>query len=834
MSKPRRTPRPEDSTSSPTPSSSSGHKKSSSSSSSLTPSSSSSKPSPSPSSTSSASTADFLRTDDVLQAVLLADSFTIKFRPISLERPKVLIPLLNLPLLDYALEFLTSGGVQELFVFCCSHSAAISSHISASRILKRSPSCTVRVVVSRECYSVGDALRHLDTLDLIKGDFVLMSGDVVTNLPLPQLVQQHRERVRQDKNTLMTLVMKQAAPGHPIRAVDDDTVVALVPDTQQLLLYQNSFTSPRTPPLHTSAFSSHPCIQFRYDLLDAHLLVCTPQVLLLFTDNFDYQDLRRDFIPGILGQEDILGHTLYLFLLSHHYAVCIGDLHTYAACSAELLHRWAFPYVPDLNLLHDTSYAYARGNRYREADVHVERGVTVGEDTCIGRGTTIGEGSSVVRSVIGRECVIGKRVVVEGSFLWGKVVIEDGVRVDRAVLCDGVVVKRGAVIGRGAILSFGVVVGEGVRVGEGVKLTTARRDDEVFEDDSPHPGDEGGEGEERAWDEAVVGRKGRGEVYHEEKREEEDDEGEEGVRFEGLNSVAVDDEQRSAAWRRKRELEEAAESEDEWDIPEGEAGEEEEEKADAHPTANGVGPTHPAPPPARAPQDEDALPRFYTEAIATLQRGHAEQLPVEAIVLEMASLKLSHDASMLEYVEACILAMLSFVPLPSPSPSTSTSDLTPTTSPSPPSSSSSSSSHPSPELLSLRRAAFTTPSLPILKSLLSILKRWSPVLSKFGRHQAEQVVFIHALVRAVRRWKGVYGGVFAQMLRMLVDNVEVVEEEAVFEWERAYKAEHGAGDALLVQAQPLLTWLREAEEEEDDEEEEDGEEGEEDGEEDDS
>ena len=103
------------------------------------------------------------------------------------------------------------------------------------------------------------------------------------------------------------------------------------------------------------------------------------------------------------------------------------------------------------------------------------------------------------------------------------------------------------------------------------------------------------------------------------------------------------------------------------------------------------------------------------------------------------------------------------------------------------------------------------------------------MLSKFGRHRAEQVVFIDGLVRACKRWKGVYGGVFAHLLRMLVDNVEVIEEEAVWEWETKYKAEHGESDVLLVQAQPFLTWLREAEEEEEDdddgeeEEEEDGE-----------
>ncbi|PNJ69118.1 EIF2B5 isoform 5, partial [Pongo abelii] len=45
-----------------------------------------------------------------LQAVLVADSFDRRFFPISKDQPRVLLPLANVALIDYTLEFLTATG----------------------------------------------------------------------------------------------------------------------------------------------------------------------------------------------------------------------------------------------------------------------------------------------------------------------------------------------------------------------------------------------------------------------------------------------------------------------------------------------------------------------------------------------------------------------------------------------------------------------------------------------------------------------------------------------------------------------------------------------------
>ncbi len=56
------------------------------------------------------------KVEEQLQAVLLADSFTVKLRPITKERPKVLLPLVNVPMLEYTLESLAAAGVREILV----------------------------------------------------------------------------------------------------------------------------------------------------------------------------------------------------------------------------------------------------------------------------------------------------------------------------------------------------------------------------------------------------------------------------------------------------------------------------------------------------------------------------------------------------------------------------------------------------------------------------------------------------------------------------------------------------------------------------------------------
>ena len=100
----------------------------------------------------------------------------------------------------------------------------------------------------------------------------------------------------------------------------------------------------------TTFFSERDKLSLRYDLADCGIYICAPEVLMLFSDNFDFQHIQRDFIHGILSEEE-LGNKLFVHELCGEYGAVLGNLRAYAAVSRDVLMRWLHPLTPDSNLL---------------------------------------------------------------------------------------------------------------------------------------------------------------------------------------------------------------------------------------------------------------------------------------------------------------------------------------------------------------------------------------------------------------------------------------------------------------------------------------------------
>jgi len=372
-------------------------------------------------------------------------------------------------MIEYTLEWLAMNKVEEVFVFCCAHADQIKRYLAESK-WAHSREMTVTAVVSTSCLSAGEALRLIDQKDIIKSDFVLVSGDTVSNMNLAPVLEAHRARRAADKSAIFTMIMKSTQhPRQRARMGDAEVVVALDPATQRLLKFHEAEgargAGAGTWKVDAALYGERDAVQVRTDLLDTHIAICAPEVLLLFSDNFDYQHVKRDFVAGVLSEEE-LGNKLYVAQLGQaEYAARIHNLRSYDAVSRDIMQRWVFPMVPDTNVLWRAgawgapSYRYARGHRYTEANVGVARTAVLGDDVCVGAGASVGEHSRVVQSVVGRNCRIGKGCDLVGCYLQDGVCVQDGAVLRYALVCEGAVVGAGAVVERGAIISYGVVVG---------------------------------------------------------------------------------------------------------------------------------------------------------------------------------------------------------------------------------------------------------------------------------------------------------------------------------------------------------------------------------------
>uniref|UniRef100_F7E6V2 Translation initiation factor eIF2B subunit epsilon n=1 Tax=Callithrix jacchus TaxID=9483 RepID=F7E6V2_CALJA len=556
-----------------------------------------------------------------LQAVLVADSFDRRFFPISKDLPRVLLPLANVALIDYTLEFLTATGVKETFVFCCSKAAQIKEHLLKSKWCRPTSLNVVRIITSALYRSLGDVLRDVDAKALVHSDFILVYGDVISNINITRALEEHRLRRKLEKNvSVMTMIFKESSPSHPTRCPEDNVVVAVDSATNRVLHFQ------KTQGLRRFSFplslfqGSRDGVEVRYDLLDCQISICSPQVAQLFTDNFDYQT-RDDFVRGLLVNEEILGNQIHMHVTTKEYGARVSNLHMYWAVCADVIRRWVYPLTPEANFTDSStqSCTHSRHNIYRGPEVSLGHGSILEENVLLGSGTVIGSNCFITNSVIGPGCHIGDNVVLDQTYLWHGVRVAAGAQIHQSLLCDNAEVKEHVTLKPRCVLTSQVVVGPDITLPEGSVISLHPPDIEEDEDDGQFSDDSGADQEKekvkmKGYNPAEVGVAGQGHLW----------------RAAGMNTEEGEKLQHSL-WELNINMEEESDSESERSMDA-----EEPDSRGEHPGT------------------------MLNEVLGTLQRGKEENISCDNLVLEINSLKYAYNISLKEVMQVLSHVVLEF------------------------------------------------------------------------------------------------------------------------------------------------------------------------------
>jgi NDP-sugar pyrophosphorylase family protein len=354
-----------------------------------------------------------------LQAVILAGGLGTRLRPLTLDRPKPIVPLLNVPFLSYQLALLGAHGVRDV-ILSVSHRPEM---IRAT--MAREPLGAIRLRDVVEVDPLGTAGGVRNAADLVDGRVVVLNGDVLTDLDLSAMLAAHEAR--------------GAAATICLTPVDNPTAFGLVelgPDGRvSRFLEKPSWDEVTTNTINAGVY-----------VLERELLELIPKGA--------PHSMEREFFPLLLER----GVPFYGFV-STGYWLDIGTPAKYLQAQQDLLaHRLRAHVAPagregPQGWIHPTA-TIAPAARIR-GPVTIGAACRVEAEAVVGPGVVLGAG-----------CRIATGAQIDTAVLWEEAEVGAGARL------AGCLIGRGVSIGAHARVTAGAVLGDGTRLSDysGVSL----------------------------------------------------------------------------------------------------------------------------------------------------------------------------------------------------------------------------------------------------------------------------------------------------------------------------------------------------------------------------
>lgn len=364
---------------------------------------------------------------------------------------------------------LNRSGVEEVILFCSSHIDAVKQYVKEGIEQHRTWSIQmhIQIVSSEGCRCLGDALRDIDAKGLLRGHFVLLGADTVSNVKLLPIFDIHKANCKLDKGTAMTVVYKRIPQG---QRTGDEVLIATDHATNRLLFHQKvkphikerRFTFP------LEMFSANSDFVMHHDLVDPGIAICSPAALPLFADNFDFLT-RDDFVRGLLMNEEILASSIYVHELEEQqYARKVTNWQTYQMVSKDIMNRWVYPLVPNNGICRlELGYAFLRNMVYKNKNAHLERDAVLKQNVIINDQSFVDNESLLEFTVVGSRCRIGRTCQLNHAYILDGAVIEDNVTLNYCFI------GFGTTVGKGCVVDQGTIIGDGCKIPPNTQLSKA-------------------------------------------------------------------------------------------------------------------------------------------------------------------------------------------------------------------------------------------------------------------------------------------------------------------------------------------------------------------------
>jgi NDP-sugar pyrophosphorylase family protein len=356
-----------------------------------------------------------------VQAVVLVGGEGTRLRPLTLETPKPMVPVMNMPFLERTLRRLKDAGIDDVILPAGYLPDAITSHFGDGSSL----GLRLRYVVEETPLGTAGALKNIEAY--IDGPFFVLNGDVLTSLDLRAMLAFHRA-----KGGIGTIHLIEVEDPSPFGAVVHDATGRIQRFVEK-------------PPRETAPSNE---INAGTYLLEREVLDRIPAGRPV--------SIERETFPELIAAGD---RPLYAFTTTDYW-IDLGKPEAYLDA-----HRHIFEGRMPLGLTPDVD---GPGRETIPASA-VRAPVFVGRDCHVAPDAVVGP-----YTVLGDRCEVGSGAVVLDSLLWDGVVVGAGAHVEKAIVASRARIGAGARIGQGAVIGHDAHIAPGTDVEANARVAVER------------------------------------------------------------------------------------------------------------------------------------------------------------------------------------------------------------------------------------------------------------------------------------------------------------------------------------------------------------------------
>jgi mannose-1-phosphate guanylyltransferase / phosphomannomutase len=357
-----------------------------------------------------------------MKAVIMAGGEGTRLRPLTSNAPKPMLPLANKPMMEHIVELVKAHGIDEIVVTVAFMANAIRSYFGDGSELGVKIDYATEEQPLGTAGSVRNAMEHLDER------FMVISGDVLTDIDLSKLVAAHEE-----KGALATIGLV---------AVDNPLEFGIV-----ITRDDGSIERFLEKPTWGQVFS---------DTINTGIFVLEPEI-------FDHiaadrpVDFSSEVFPAVLEA----GLPLY-GAVAEGYWEDVGTLDAYLRAHKDILDGKVTVGISGFELgeglwLGEGAEVHPEARIDPPAVIgdycRVEAGAHLGQYAVLGTNVRVRSGADLQRVVIGDNAYLGENVRLRGTIVGRASDLRNGVRCE-----EGVVLGDESFVGEGAVIAPDVKV----------------------------------------------------------------------------------------------------------------------------------------------------------------------------------------------------------------------------------------------------------------------------------------------------------------------------------------------------------------------------------------